>query len=103
MTRAFLQRPDILVLDEPTQGVDVMGQKVLYEKIIQFQEETKCSVILISHDLHLVFSKSHRVICLNHHVCCQGCPGEVQENASYLSLFAPLVSYTHHHDHNHDA
>ncbi len=98
MTRAFLQEPDVLVLDEPTQGVDIMGQKILYEKLISFQETSKCSVILVSHDLHLVFAKSHRVICLNGHICCAGHPDDVQHHDSYLDLFG---SYTHHHDHSH--
>jgi zinc transport system ATP-binding protein len=102
MTRAFLQEPNVLVLDEPTQGVDVLGQKVLYEKLINFQELTKCSVILVSHDLHLVFSKSHRVICLNQHICCSGHPDDVMTHPSYLDLFGPLASYTHTHDHAHD-
>ena len=98
MTRAFLQEPDVLVLDEPTQGVDIMGQKILYEKLISFQENSKCSIILVSHDLHLVFAKSHRVICLNGHICCIGTPDDVQNDNLYLDLFG---SYTHSHDHSH--
>ncbi len=103
MTRAFLQEPNVLILDEPTQGVDVSGQKILYEKLIHFQQLTKCSVILVSHDLHLVFSRSNRVICLNQHICCSGHPDDVASDPSYLNLFGPLSYYTHHHDHTHDA
>ena len=103
MTRAFLQEPNVLILDEPTQGVDVLGQKILYEKLIDFQQLTKCSVILVSHDLHLVFSKSNRVICLNQHICCSGHPDDVAAHPSYLDLFGPLSYYTHKHDHTHDA
>lgn len=103
MTRAFLQEPNLLILDEPTQGVDVSGQAILYEKLIQFQQHTKCSVILVSHDLHLVFAQSNKVICLNKHICCSGHPNDVATHPSYLNLFAPLSYYTHHHDHTHDA
>lgn len=102
MTKALLKKPDVLVLDEPTQGIDVIGQNIFYETLTSFQEQTNCSIILVSHDLHLVFSKSHRVICLNHHICCEGHPKQVSENPSYLNLFGPLSTYQHKHDHHHD-
>ena len=105
--RALLSQPELLVLDEPVQGLDVTGQAELYELITQLKDELNCGVLMVSHDLHLVMAATDRVVCLNGHVCCEGHPQTVQQDPSYLELFgksvpAHLVPYTHHHDHSHD-
>lgn len=107
LARAMVQEPDILVLDEPAQGVDIAGQNRLYELIEQVREVHQCAVLMVSHDLHLVMAKTNRVICLNQHICCHGHPDSVSADAAYLSLFEDkslqaLAPYTHHHDHHHD-
>lgn len=107
LARALLRDPDLLVLDEPVQGVDVRGQAVLYELINTIRLRQGCGVLLVSHDLHLVMANTDTVVCLNQHVCCQGHPEEVTADPAYLELFgetlAPQVAlYTHHHDHHHD-
>ena len=99
---ALMNNPNVLVLDEPAQGVDVVGQVELYHLIAKIREQRGCTVILVSHDLHLVMAASDRVICLNGHICCSGHPDQVQGHPSYKELFQPLVPYTHHHDHRHD-
>lgn len=99
---ALMNEPTLLVLDEPAQGVDVVGQVELYKLIAKIRDERGCSVVLVSHDLHLVMGASDRVICLNGHVCCSGHPDHVQGHPSYKELFQPLLPYTHHHDHRHD-
>ncbi len=107
LARALIRRPDLLVLDEPVQGVDVTGQSALYALITSIRERTGCGVLMISHDLHLVMATTDRVLCLNQHVCCSGHPESVSQHPAYLELFgAPasskLAVYTHHHDHTHD-
>jgi zinc transport system ATP-binding protein len=106
MARAMIRRPDLLVLDEPVQGVDFSGEVALYELIKQIRDETKCGVLLISHDLHVVMAETDTVICLNGHICCQGSPQSVARSPEYLELFgaraaATLAIYQHHHDHTH--
>ncbi|MFK5979476.1 MAG: ATP-binding cassette domain-containing protein [Rhizobiaceae bacterium] len=106
MARAMLRKPDLLVLDEPAQGVDFSGEIALYDLIKDIRNQTQCGVLLISHDLHLVMAETDVVICLNGHVCCTGSPQAVSESAEYRELFGAravegLAVYQHHHDHTH--
>ncbi|MGI9283434.1 MAG: zinc ABC transporter ATP-binding protein ZnuC [Endozoicomonas sp.] len=105
LARALLHRPHLLVLDEPVQGVDVNGQKELYHLITELRNEHGCSVLMVSHDLHLVMASTDRVVCLNQHLCCSGHPHQVRQHPAYLKLFGgeseELAVYTHHHDHEH--
>jgi len=107
LARALLRNPQLLVLDEPVQGVDVTGQAELYGLISRIRNSHDCGVLMISHDLHLVMAATDRVFCLNQHVCCSGHPEAVSKHPAYLELFgspasAKLALYTHHHDHRHD-
>ncbi|MDP1931722.1 MAG: ATP-binding cassette domain-containing protein, partial [Gammaproteobacteria bacterium] len=107
LARALSQSPQLLVLDEPAQGVDVAGQAELYQLIGEIRDRHRCGVLMISHDLHLVMATTDEVICLNHHICCHGKPEHVSIDPSYLALFGKkeaksLAIYTHHHNHNHD-
>jgi zinc transport system ATP-binding protein len=107
LSRAILRRPQLLVLDEPVQGVDVVGQSKLYQLISQLRDELQCGVLMVSHDLHIVMAATDHVICLNQHVCCHGHPDSVSTHPAYLELFghsaaANVAIYTHHHDHDHD-
>ena len=106
--RALLGSPQLLVLDEPVDGVDFSGSLALYQLITKIRDETNCGVLLISHDLHVVMAQTDSVICLNSHVCCRGTPELVAENPEYLKLFGKgaaqdLAIYKHHHDHTHRA
>lgn len=106
LARALLRKPELLILDEPVQGVDVQGQLELYRLIPQLRDELGCAVLMISHDLHLVMSATDEVICLNGHVCCSGHPDTVTTDPAYLDLFGQnqfleVAHYTHHHDHEH--
>lgn len=107
LSRAVLQAPDVLILDEPAQGVDINGQNRLYELISRVRDVHPCAVLMVSHDLHLVMAKTDRVICLNQHICCQGHPDTVSSDDQFTNLFddhqlAAMRHYTHHHDHHHD-
>jgi zinc transport system ATP-binding protein len=106
LARAMIRKPDLLVLDEPVQGVDFSGEVALYDLITRIRDETQCGVLLISHDLHVVMAATDTVICLNGHVCCRGTPDSVARSPEYLKLFgtraaATLAIYQHHHDHTH--
>lgn len=108
LARALLREPELLVLDEPAQGVDITGQEELYALIAKVRDERGCGVLMVSHDLHLVMAATDHVLCLNHHVCCEGHPESVSAHPEYLRLFGMqgakgLAVYSHHHDHRHDA
>ena len=106
LARAIARKPDILVLDEPVQGVDFSGEIELYELIRTIRDTLGCGVLMVSHDLHMVMAATDRVICLNGHVCCSGTPKAVTSNQAYRSLFGAranetLAVYEHSHDHTH--
>jgi zinc transport system ATP-binding protein len=106
LARALLREPNLLVLDEPVQGVDLKGQDQLYKLISEIRDELGCGVLMVSHDLHLVMASTDNVICLNQHICCHGHPESVSNHPAYLELFGNSINhvatYTHHHDHDHD-
>ena len=107
LARALINRPDILLLDEATQGLDQPGSAAFYRQIEDVRRETGCAIIMISHELHVVMSASDRVICLNGHVCCEGSPAVVASAPEYRALFGTgtggaLALYRHDHDHDHD-
>jgi len=107
LARAILNKPDILLLDEATQGLDQPGSALFYKHIEDVRRETNCAILMISHDLHVVMSTSDRVICLNGHVCCSGTPASVASDPEYKAMFGAgtagtLALYQHHHDHDHD-
>ena len=107
LARAIARKPDLLVLDEPLQGVDVAGQVELYRLISSLRDTLACAVLMVSHDLHIVMAQTDSVICLNHHICCQGQPESVSQHPEYLRLFGAradenIAVYQHHHDHHHD-
>lgn len=106
LARALARKPDLLVLDEPVQGVDFSGEIALYQLIRELRDRTGCGILLISHDLHVVMAQTDMVVCLNGHVCCRGTPESVVRSPEYTRLFGSragetLAIYRHHHDHTH--
>ena len=106
IARAISKKPELLVLDEPVQGVDYTGEIALYELIKRISDTLNCGILLISHDLHTVMTATDHVVCLNGHVCCSGTPMDVAKNNEYKTLFGEQASqilsvYEHKHDHVH--
>lgn len=106
LARALLKKPNVLVLDEPAQGVDIIGQQALYKMIAAIRDHHGCGILMVSHDLHLVMAATDQVVCLNTHVCCTGHPDHISEHPEYLKLFGDALDgmavYSHHHDHEHE-
>jgi len=107
LARALMENPDLLILDEATQGLDQPGSAAFYRRIEEVRQEMGCAVLMVSHELHVVMSASDRVICLNGHVCCEGRPEIVAQAEEYRAIFGSgtqgaLALYRHDHDHGHD-
>ena len=106
LSRALIHQPKLLILDEPTAGVDVSGQADLYTLIQQLRDDLGCGILLVSHDLHIVMAATDKVVCLNRHLCCSGTPQSVSQTPEFAALFGEklaneLAIYHHHHDHEH--
>ncbi|WP_150495296.1 metal ABC transporter ATP-binding protein [Roseibium aquae] len=106
LARAIARKPDVLVLDEPVQGVDYSGEIAIYNLISDIRAALGCGVLMISHDLHVVMAATDEVVCLNGHVCCRGAPGDVSQSPAFHRLFGhrageALAVYQHQHDHVH--
>ena len=107
LARALLEEPELLILDEPTTGLDQPGSAAFYTLLEDIKRETGAAVLMVSHELHVVMSASDRVICLNGHVCCHGTPDIVASAPEYRALFGSgtqgaLALYRHDHDHSHE-
>lgn len=107
LAKALLREPDLLVLDEPVQSVDMAGQFELYDLLGRIRQRRGCAILMVSHDLHLVMPTTDWVICMNQHICCAGPPETVSQHPAYRQLFGVdrgrVAVYRHHHDHRHDA
>lgn len=104
LARTLLKQPDLLVLDEPAQGLDPLGEEQFYILLSRLNETKHCAILMVSHNLHVVMANSHRVLCLNRHICCSGTPKEIEQSENYRSLFdkgSSLAFYKHNHDHHH--
>ncbi len=105
LARALLRAPHLLILDEPTQGLDQPGEARFYALLAEIRAQNDMAVFMVSHDLHVVMAQADRVICLNRHICCQGAPAAISEDPAYRAMFgdrAALAVYRHDHDHSHD-
>ncbi len=97
LARCLMREPNLLVLDEPTQGVDAKGQASMYHRLLDIKRELSCAILMVTHDLRVVFAKSDQVLCLNKHICCFGAPDTILDSKEYKDL----GFYHHHHDHEH--
>ncbi len=104
--RALLRKPDLLLLDEPSQGLDFKGEIKLYNQIVDIRDRLNCGILLVCHNLHMVMAKTDIVVCINSHICCAGTPVHVVNDKAFEELFGPEAArshalYRHHHDHSH--
>ena len=103
LARALLRSPELLVLDEPVQGVDIQGQTELYHYITEIRDTYDCGILMVSHDLHIVMKNTDHVLCLNQHLCCSGHPQDISNAPEFQALFGQEVGeiavYEHHHNH----
>ncbi|NSW98419.1 metal ABC transporter ATP-binding protein [bacterium] len=106
ITRSLIDNPDLLILDEPTQNLDVSGQLNFYKFLNKIYEERDISILMVSHDLHMVISTTKKVICLSNHICCSGEPSKITQDPEFITLFghdfANMMSlYKHDFNHTH--
>ena len=102
LAQAIIHNPDVLILDEPTQYLDVTSQQEFYKLLKQIKETTGLTVFLISHDLFTVMKNSDQVICINGHVCCIGKPNDAGQNLDFKNALSEIGFYVHSHDHRHN-
>ena len=107
LARALLNKPNVLILDEPAQNLDVNGQMHLYKLIQDIHQQQGCAVLMVSHDLHRVMKESTQVLCLYRHICCMGQPETIIKDSQFNDLFADqmdelMATYEHHHNHCHE-
>lgn len=107
LARALLENPEILLLDEATQGLDQPGSAAFYQQIEEVRKSLGCAIVMVSHDLHVVMAASDRVLCMNGHICCEGAPEVVADAPEYRALFGSgtkgtMALYRHQHSHDHD-
>jgi ABC-type Mn2+/Zn2+ transport system ATPase subunit len=98
---SLLNDPELLLLDEPTAGVDTPGEQDFYELIAQVHKRRGLTVVLVSHDLSMVYRHASRVYALNGVICCEGAPDEVMNAESLKQAYGIHVTPYHHHHHAH--
>ncbi|MBR0573266.1 MULTISPECIES: zinc ABC transporter ATP-binding protein ZnuC [Pasteurellaceae] len=107
LARAMLNKPQLLVLDEPMQGVDITGQAELYQLLNKMRSMLNCAILMVSHDLNIVMANTDEVLCINHHICCSGTPEKITNDPKFIDFFGDqfaknIAVYSHHHNHHHD-
>ena len=96
---ALVGNPDVLLFDEPTAGIDISGQETIYSLLSKLKEERNLTILLVTHELSVVFKFSDYVICLNKCPICQGAPKEVLTPEILYKLYGQEVKFYEHHRH----
>jgi zinc transport system ATP-binding protein len=93
---ALAQKPDVLLFDEPTSDIDVGGQGTIYNRLEEIADEQGLTMLMISHDLSVVFRYATKVLCLNRGFQCQGEPRQVLTPERLEELYGTGVSFYRH-------
>ena len=106
LARSLMQNPHLLILDEPAQNLDIAGQLAFYKLLDSIYERRRLSILMVSHDLHMVMASSKQVICLYQHICCFGTPSVITKDPEFIALFGTdmaqmMAIYQHNHNHSH--
>ena len=102
IANALLTKPELLLLDEPTSGLDVIGEKDFYCMLEAIHKKYNVPIIMVSHDIHLVFNHATKILCVDHCVICHGHPEDVKKDEAFQKLFGPhLIPFKHHEDGDH--
>jgi len=96
---ALINNPDVLLFDEPTTGIDIGGEETIYTLLTKLKEKRNLTILLVTHDLSVVFKFSNFVICLNKCPICQGIPKEVLSLETLHKLYGEEVKFYEHHKH----
>lgn len=96
---ALLDDPDVLLFDEPTAGIDVGGEETIYNLLKKLHSERNLTILLISHDLNIVYKYASNVLCLNKEMICHGIPSEVLDPASLTKLYGGEAGFYKHDSH----
>jgi zinc transport system ATP-binding protein len=102
MAKAIVNDPKILFLDEPASGVDIEGQERFYDLVKRLNSERRLTVILISHDLNVVYRFADDVLCLNRRLVCSGSPEEALTDEVIKSVYGEMMGAYTHSCHEHD-
>ena len=99
---SLVDNPDILLFDEPTAGIDIGGEETIYNLLHELQDKRNLTIILISHDLNVVYRYANSVICLNKQQVCFGEPHSVLNPDELSSLYGGEAKFYHHEHKNND-
>jgi zinc transport system ATP-binding protein len=97
---ALLGEPEMLLFDEPTADIDISGQESIYQLLHHLQDEMHLTIILISHDLNIVYKYAEKVLCLNRKKICFGPPSEVLSPQQMQELYGGHHTFYHHLEHH---
>lgn len=93
---SLVDNPDVLLFDEPTAGIDLGGEETIYNLLKRLQEERNITILLISHDLNIVYKYANNVLCINKEMICYGMPATVLDPASLVKLYGGEASFYKH-------
>ncbi|HEY4496551.1 MAG TPA: metal ABC transporter ATP-binding protein, partial [Candidatus Paceibacterota bacterium] len=93
---ALVGDPNVLLFDEPTASVDEPSEEQIYETLHKLQDEKRMTIIIVSHDLSLVYKHSNKVLCINKNKVCFGEPADVLTSKQLYSLYGGEHKYYHH-------
>ena len=92
---AMVDHPEVMLFDEPTAGIDVGFGETVYQLLQRLQKERHTTILLISHELNIVYRYADQVLCLNREMLCHGKPHEVLHPQDLTKLFGEGSFYKH--------